>query len=334
MITKFLSVLILLTTLAHARSYPVSDHYDGKRFFNIDPYVEKTFADFLIWEATRVRPKWPAKVINKPYSTPELSTETKGIVTFINHSTFLIRLQGLNIITDPVFKHRVSPVSFAGPARIRPPGIEFDNLPKIDVVLISHNHYDHLELDTLVKLNKKFKPLFLVPLGDEKWLRKAGLEHVVEMDWWDAVRVKDSTITFTPTKHWSGRTPTDRFKSLWGAFMVTGPKAQIYFAGDTGYTSQFAEARNRLGPPDLALIPIGAYKPQKMMGVNHIDPDAAVRAHLDLGASLSIGIHYGTFLMADEGFNEPIEDLDKAKIKYGVPKEAFQTLDQGQSFSL
>ncbi|MFI5347902.1 MAG: MBL fold metallo-hydrolase [Elusimicrobiota bacterium] len=317
--------------------YPVSDHFDGETFYNLDrsKTVKKTFRDFLKWRFTpRPRGYWPARADN-PFS-PELPRSLGAAalaVTGINHATDLIQFQGLNILTDPVFSERVSPVSWIGPRRVRPPGLAFDALPRIDVVLVSHNHYDHMDLPTLVRLHRRDRPRFIVPLGNARIL--SGIEGVVELDWWQvAVVGDDSSVTLVPVQHWSGRSLFDRRRALWGGFFIRRGSASVFFAGDTGYGEHFAMIRDRLGPPDLSLLPIGAYEPRWFMKDQHINPDEAVRAHLDLGSRRSVGMHFGTFRLTDEGIDDPVTALAESRRVRSVPEEDFLALHNGLTVRL
>ena len=334
MIKIFLLLTIFLFNgVALSQPYPVSDHYDGKNFSNPNGVEVESFWRLIQWLLTSSRVPWPDHVANKNYPLLQLAENKNAGITFINQSTFLIQVKGLNIITDPVFSKRVSPLSFIGPKRVREPGLAFELLPKIDVVLISHNHYDHLDIETLKKIDKKFHPLFLVPLGDKGWLKKEGLFNVTEMDWWEEVKVKDVSFTFGPAQHWSGRHLWDKNECLWGSFMIDMESAKIFFAGDSGYGNHFLDIKNRLGSPDLALLPIGAYLPRWFMHPHHMDPEEAVKAHIDLGAKRSIGMHFGTFQLTDEGMDEPVRDLTLSLSKMKIVPDRFMALDHGQSFS-
>lgn len=309
-------------------TYSKSDHFDGKVFFNPNGPSTKSFWDVLKWKWNSEPVKWPEQVGNKEYPFRKLTTGDKAVVTFINHATFLVQLPGLTFLTDPVFSQRASPFKFAGPKRVRGPGLDLENLPPIDLVVISHNHYDHLDIESLKIIDGKFHPLFIVPLGDEKLLKKEGLQNVKEMDWWEHTIVKDTKVTFTPSQHWSSRSLWDKCESLWGAYQV-GP---IYFGGDTGYADHFKETRIRLGAPEIALIPIGAYEPRYFMKDHHMDPTEAVQAHIDLEAQKSFGMHFGTFQLTDEGIEEPVERLKEARTRRGLIEESFSVLDQGESY--
>jgi L-ascorbate metabolism protein UlaG (beta-lactamase superfamily) len=277
-----LLVFFLFSQPLPAQTYPKSDHYDGKKFYL--PWGDnlKSFWTLVKWKATSSAVDWPAHVGNKAYPLRPIAPNEKVSATFINHSTFLLQFQGLNVLTDPVFSERTSPFSFAGPKRVREPGVALEMLPKIDVVVVSHNHYDHLDIESLKELDAKFHPLFLVPLGDEKLLLKSGIQNVKALDWWEEVKVKDVRFIFAPAQHWSARSLLDKNECLWGSYMLESGRQKVYFAGDTGYGAHFLDIKARLGAPDLALIPIGAYKPRWFMRYYHLNPEEAVKAHIDL----------------------------------------------------
>lgn len=325
----FLFTLISFHSMSE--TYKVSDHYNGKKFFNPAQNDLKSFWQVLKWKMTSDRMDWPESLPAKNHPLIPLAPNQKVSATFINHATFLLQFPGMNVLTDPVYSERTSPFTFAGPKRVRPPGVPFELLPKIDVVVISHNHYDHLDLETIKQLDAKFHPLFLVALGDEDLLQKAGIQNVKAMDWWEEIRVRDIRFIFAPAQHWSARSLWDKNESLWGSFMIDSGATKVYFGGDTGYGKHFLEIKNRLGAPDLALLPIGAYKPQWFMSFHHMNPEEAVKAHIDLGAGQSIGMHYGTFQMADEGIDEPIRDLGIAREQYKITSKVFRLLEEGEA---
>lgn len=327
-----LKLLFLLLPLL-AFSYPKSDHYDGEKFYL--PWGDdlKSFWTVMKWKLTSSPAEWPDHVPIKNYPLRPLTPTERVNATFINHATFLLQFPGVNVLTDPVYSERTSPYSFAGPKRVREPGIPFDMLPPIDVVVVSHNHYDHLDIETIKQLDKKFHPLFIVPLGDEKLLLKEGVQNVKAVDWWEEVRVKDVRFIFAPAQHWSARELWDKNESLWGSFMIDSGAVKVYHAGDTGYGKHFLDIKSRLGSPDLALLPIGAYKPRWFMKYYHLDPEEAVKAHIDLGATRTIGMHFGTFQLTDEGIDEPVNDLKIQREKYRITMDQFLVLDQGQALS-
>ena len=311
-----------------------SDHFDGNKFYNptLDEQFSPSFSD--IFRMMREgRPNWPSEIANT--STPNLNAklDVEDIsLTFINHATFLIQLPGLNILTDPVWSERVSPVSWFGPKRVRNPGLGLDELPPIDLILISHNHYDHLDIETLKELKKRFNPLVLTPFGDKKLIESIGISNVQEFDWWESIAINQNVeVTFTPTQHSSARTLFDRDKSLWGSYFIRFKSRSIYFGGDAGYSSHFTEIRQRLGSTDIALLGIGAYSPRFFMQAIHMDPAEAVLAHKDLDAKQSIGMHFGTFQLASEAFDEPITELASSLKTAGVEHSEFITLKEGET---
>jgi L-ascorbate metabolism protein UlaG (beta-lactamase superfamily) len=293
---------------------PKSEHFDGNRFYNYDRGKEKSFGDFLKWMANRDQGPWEGDPDAEPGPPPPARVGASELrVTFINHATVLIQVDGLNILTDPIWSERGSPVTWAGPERVRPPGIRFEDLPPIDVVLVSHNHYDHLDVPTLRRLSKDHSPKILSGLGNAKLMRNKEIENAYDLDWWQRIRVNDSVrITFVPAQHFSSRGMFDHHKTLWGGFVVEGSRHRVYFAGDTGFGKHFEQIRKRFGPITLALLPIGAYKPRWFMSPVHLSPQQAVQAHKILGARQSMAIHFGTFPLGDDGEQEPVVELKEA----------------------
>ena len=256
-------------------------------------------------------------------------------ITWIGHSTLLLTIDGVTILTDPVFSSRASPFSNFGPKRVTPPGLQIIDLPKIDAVIISHNHYDHLDIKSLQKLNKLQPHIrYFVPLGLQSLLLKYDLEFVYELDWWEKATFSGLTFIATPVNHWSSRSLFDRNKTLWSGWMVNWPNYSFYFAGDTGYSNDFIETRKRLGRPDLAAIPIGAYAPRYFMKQSHINPEEAVRVFEDLHANRAVAIHWGTYKLTTELLNEPPKRL-RAEIKRkNIKSSAFIVLEHGQKLNL
>jgi L-ascorbate metabolism protein UlaG (beta-lactamase superfamily) len=298
-------------------NYPISDHYNGETFFNpwgID--ATKGLWEVIKWKVTSSAVKWPdSEIINK--SIPELvidGTSSSVHVTYIGHATTYIQDAKMGILTDPQFSDRASPVGFIGPKRIRKPALQIEEIPKLDFVLISHNHYDHLDLPTLDKLNKKFHPQFIVPLGNKKLLEDEGIQNVVELDWWETFE----NIQLVPVSHWSARGINDRNLSLWGGYVIKSNHKKVFFAGDTGYGPHFKMIYEKLGAMDISILPIGAYAPRWFMKYQHMDPADALRAHTDLASKQSFAIHFETFQLTDEAFSEPrqllTEEMGKAKI--------------------
>lgn len=313
---------------------PISDHFNGEKFIN--PTLSEQFSPSVgkIFQLIREdRPKWPDNIENTGITSLQQPLHGDDLnLTFINHASFLIQFKGLNILTDPVWSQRVSPFSWFGPKRIRPPGLTLDDLPPIDIILISHNHYDHFDKSTLRKLNQKFSPKIIVPIGDRKLAESVGFNQVQELDWWESVTLGESlSVTFAPTQHSSARGLFDRDKSLWGSYFIKKGKHSIYFGGDAGYSSHYKDIKQRLGAADIALLGIGAYAPQYFMKPVHMNPQEAVQAHLDLEAKLSIGMHYETFQLSTEAFEQPVQDLQQGLDALNVATDSFTTMKVGES---
>ena len=304
----------------------------GRKFVNENPNALPTFFGMLKWAINRHPGRWPRYHDFNPAPPPPRGVGAGGLrVTFINHSTVLIQMEGFNILTDPIYSRRVGPVSWAGVRRVRPPGIRFEDLPPIQVVLLSHNHYDHMDLPTLVRLEKRDHPLILAGIGNSRYLTKEGIRRIRELDWGQGIDLSDSVrATFVPAQHFSMRHLYDRDTALWGGFVLEGPKARVYFAGDTGWGPHLEELRSRFGDFTLALLPIGAFKPEWFMGPAHFSPGDAVRAHRLLKARISVPIHYGTFRLADDGYEEPVEKLREAMAEAGISAREFWILDFGE----
>ena len=260
--------------------------------------------------------------------------ENKNImITWIGHESFLYQNKDINILTDPHFTERASPLSFAGPKRYMAPGMAIEDLPNIDVVTISHSHYDHLDYDTVKSLSEKFKNiLFVVPLGLQEWFEGKGIYNVKELDWWDSIKVQQTAITFAPVQHWSARGLFDRNESLWGAWHFKNNSHSFIHLGDTGYTNDFKEIRKKLGPVDLAAIPIGAYEPRYIMEFSHMNPEEAVMSYFDLEATEAVGMSWGTFILTDEPVTEPPEKLNEALQRYDLSESDFFTLYHGETY--
>jgi L-ascorbate metabolism protein UlaG (beta-lactamase superfamily) len=316
------------------RTWPISDHFDGKRFFNptLPRKFSPTLADlFKMWREPSA--SWPRSIENQ--GVPQLNEPRKIdeiAVTFVNHATFLIQVDGITILTDPIWSERASMVSWAGPKRVRKPGVAFEDLPHIDLVLLSHNHYDHLDRPTLKRLQQAFLPTILVAAGDAQLVGPLGFKEVFEFDWWDETLFrKKLKITFVPAQHFSARGLHDRYRSLWGGYVIESRGRLVYFGGDSGYSKHFADINLRLGPPDIAMLGIGAYEPRWFMQPIHMNPAEAVRAHADLGARHSIGMHFGTFQLTPEAIDQPQADLAAALSRSGISNEEFVTLQEGET---
>ncbi|MBU6419444.1 MAG: MBL fold metallo-hydrolase [Proteobacteria bacterium] len=320
---------------------PETDHFDGTHFFNPEPSPHsptRRRAGLLRLIRARMRrdpaswASWPEHIENKPYPPPDPATPS---ITWIGHSSFLLCLEGMTVLTDPVFSERCSPVRFTGPKRVRAPGLSIAALPKIDLILLSHNHYDHMDIASLRLIRKRFPAAHIVTsLGNAAFLKRQRLPGAIELDWWDTTSFHTAHITATPARHFAARTLWDRNETLWAGFMLNHRGRKIYFTGDSGYTRFFSEIHHRLGAPDLALLPIGAYEPREMMATAHVNPAEAVRAFQDLHAKRAIGMHFGTFQLTAEAIDAPERDLAIARAEAGIPPEAFFTLDVGETTSL
>lgn len=300
---------------------------------NLEPTNLNNLPKVLKWVLTRRQPKWPQWVESQLGPDPAPQVLGAGLrVTLVNHATLLVQGGGLNILTDPHWGLRCSPVSWAGPKRVRSAGLALHQLPKIDVILLSHNHYDHMDLGTLSTLmSANPEAPLLTGLGVAKSLPKALQPRATELDWWDGYDLAPGIrATYTPGRHFSARTPFDRWQSRWGGFHVSLPGGAMYFAGDTGYGIHFRLIRERLEPVRLALLPIGAYEPRWFMQHHHMNPFDAVQAFQDLGAAWAMGMHYGTFQLADEGYDEPLQMLELAKEKEGLSANRFVTKEFGE----
>jgi L-ascorbate metabolism protein UlaG (beta-lactamase superfamily) len=313
---------------------PVSDHFDGSVFKN-DAFNEGSgLSGLLRWQMERERGEWPEWQDGEPAPSPPERVDDGSVrITMVNHATLLIQQDGVNILTDPVWSERTSPVTFAGPYRRRPPGVRFEDLPPIDVIVISHNHYDHLDTASLARLVDAHHPKILVPLGNQALLDDEGIVGSKDSDWWDATRISDRVVvTNVPAQHFSGRGMSDRMKTLFSGWVIDGPSGRVFFAGDTGYGPHFTTIREKTGAPDVALLPIGAFRPEWFMRAVHTDPADAVRAHLDLGAQFSMGMHFGTFPLADDGMEEPVVKLAEARTAKGIEERVFVAPKNGESF--
>jgi L-ascorbate metabolism protein UlaG (beta-lactamase superfamily) len=309
-----------------------SDHFDGRRFFNPTGPPLQPFSAVPRMLLERRTP-WPRHVDVTPQPAPALN-DAVAVVTFIGHSTFLIQTAAGNVLTDPMYSDRAGPMNLLGPHRVCQPAVRFEDLPSIAMVLLSHNHYDHCDLQTLRRLATRFDPLVVTPLGNAPLVRSAGVRRVEELDWWEESRESILPLTMTPAHHFSARGPFDRNRALWGGFVLTAGARRILLAGDTAYAPFFPEIRRRLGLIDLALLPIGAYEPRWFMQSVHLNPAEAVQAHLELGASESIAMHFGTFQLTTEGIDDPLRALDEARRAKGVAPQQFRALGFGESLRL
>lgn len=301
-------------------------HFRDGRFFNPGARNALGLADVIKWKLTSRAESSPRFEPVEPSVPPATVDPSSLLVTMVNHATVLLQQSGSNILTDPIWSERCSPVSFAGPRRRRPPGVEFDKLPAIDTVLVSHNHYDHLDLPTLRRLAARGGCTFVAPLGVARFLESKGIGPARELDWGGSLDVPGATVHAVPAFHFSSRGPFDRNRTLWCGYMIESAFGKTYFAADTGFGPHFGWIRERFGAPRVALLPIGAYAPRWFMGPIHMSPEDAVEAHRILGAGTSIAIHHGTFQLADDAIDTPPE-----RLRACAPADSFLILNNGQS---
>lgn len=336
----FVCLVVLIGFLLSGPKYkgPKTKHFDGKRFHNPSGRPANGFkeASKYLSSGTAMRGKWV-----KNYETsvrtealPEKNQEGEILVSFVNHSTFLIQMGSKNILTDPVWSEKCSPFQFAGPGRMRPPGIEFDALPSIDLVLLSHNHYDHLDKPTVKRLVKEHNPTFIVPLGVDGLLHRWGVKQTktIALDWDKSVDIDSIKFTATSANHFSSRGLFDRDATLWCGFIIHHQGLKCYYVGDTGYGDNFKEIGQKYGPMDLSLIPIGAYKPEWFMGPIHVTPVEAIQIHKDVKSKKSLAMHFGTFPLASDDQEEPTDWLVKARVEANISEEEFLIPEEGVSY--
>lgn len=338
----FALLVMLAGNCAAQMPKPDKPHHTADGFRNLDDDERHGFADFLKWRWQRL---WQNRPAADSYAFPLAENEpaflrrntNKITVTWIGHATLLLQLDGKNILTDPVFSERTSPVQWAGPKRVVPPGLAFKNLPPIDMVVISHDHYDALDKPTIINLYQRERgadTVFFVPLGFKDWFHDLGIRNVVELDWWETHLQNGLTVTAVPVQHWSKRSLFARNKTLWAGWVVRSERFRFFFCGDSGYTPYFKEIGARMGPFDLAAIPIGAYEPRWFMQRHHLDPEEALQVHEDIKAKKSIGIHWGTFILTDEPLDEPPRKLEAARKQRKNPAPDFTVLKHGETLVL
>lgn len=317
---------------------PVTDHFDGNRFHApVEPRTNGLFE--LAWmNAVKAARFWPAVTPPECFDVPP--PRVKGLrIAPIGHASVLVQVDGVNLLIDPVFAPRLGPVRHAGPRRVHPPAVRFHDLPPIDAVLITHNHYDHMDIPAILRLAREHTPRIVAPLGNDTILRRHKPDLEVETyDWGEAAALSDRlTVHLEPSFHWSGRGVADRRMTLWCSFVISGAGGGVlYHVGDTGYGdgSIFRRVRERHGPPDVALLPIGAYEPRWFMRHQHVNPAEAVQIMLDCGAARAFGHHWGTFQMTHEPREAPPQDLDRALDARGIPRDRFRPLMPGQPLTL
>jgi len=313
---------------------PVTDHFDGIRFSNPPggPSM-KPITEFLKWQLGGGREDWPESYPSPFADRPPARVDGLRVV-LVGHASVLIQVAGLNILVDPIWSERASPFTFVGPKRVNPPGIAFEKLPPIDAVLLTHNHYDHLDRATISRLWEAHRPRVVAPLGNDAIIRDFDDRIRVETcDWGEAVPLSGAVTThLEPAYHWSARGMTDRRMALWCAYVLTTPAGTVYHIGDTGYGDGaiFRAVRGRYGTARVALLPIGAYEPRWFMQPQHMNPEEAVRVFRDCGAQQALGHHWGTFRLTNEGVEQPLRDLAAALKGQGVPAERFRPLRPGE----
>jgi N-acyl-phosphatidylethanolamine-hydrolysing phospholipase D len=312
--TATLLPLLLLVACASAGSEPVAGrpahHVDGG-FRNLDPAFIR-LSGWTRWSFI-LRRTVQSLISPRRFDAPRVANDGAALratpppsaITWIGHATLLVQVDGLSVLTDPQWSERAGPTSWLGAKRVGPPGLAFENLPRIDVVVISHDHYDHLDLPTVKRLAVAHDPLFVVPLGMKAWFADNGMTRVEELDWWQGLEHRGVRFVCVPAQHFSQRSLWDGSRRLWASWAIVGRGKRLYFGGDTGYFSGFTEAARRLGPFDVAALPIGAYLPPEIMKLVHLTPEEATQAFVDLDAKVMLGIHWGTFDLADEPLDEP-----------------------------
>jgi len=338
---RLLLAMLFLTGCSTMKPYSDSPQYDAgsKRFQHPSGYRhDKGFFDVLgLARAFLTREKDPSESTGFPLREPAASPSMESsAVTWIGHATLLFQHDGVGVLTDPMFSDRASPFGFAGPKRVVPPAYTPETLPRVDVAVISHAHYDHLDLPGLKRLARVQPHIrFVVPLGLARYVRRAGFRNVTEIDWWDRDEADGVEVTATPVRHWASRSPFDRNRTLWAGFMIRFADGfRFYFAGDTGYGADFAETRRRLGAPDFAAIPIGAYEPRDFMRESHCNPEEALQIFRDLGAARAVAIHWGTFKLTLEPLAEPPVRLRDALREAGIEARRFRALAHGERWDL
>ena len=324
------NLIALCVTTYFCSSYSFAETYKNTN----DQQNGKTFGQLMTWVFDGE--KSPERVeIETSNQWQELAPDQTNYAVWVGHATYLINNGDINILTDPIFSKRASPIGFAGPKRMIPPAMQLNDLPKIDAVVVSHNHYDHFDIWSLKKLYKlNPETIFMIPVGDKKKLIKAGIKNVVEMNWWESLKVSNTTFHFTPVQHWSKRGLFDRNKSLWGGWFMQTDALALYHAGDTGYSNDFKITYERLGAPDYSFIPIGAYDPRWFMKDSHVNPEEAVQIALDLKTSHSFGMHWGTFTLTDEPVLEPPVRLERALIDQNLEADFFRSPKPGEILQL
>lgn len=339
---KFCMVITLMCFLKGCYQNPYFDsnkpHHTPEGFQNVPPTHKKSYKNMVEWRRQRKKMGIKTPVFDHE-PLPKIKTDLEAAihspqptVTWVGHATLLLQINGKVILTDPQFSDRASPVNFAGPKRYMSVPFTIHDLPQLDYVLISHDHYDHLDDGTVRQIAIKFpNAIFFSPLGYKHWLSKRGVKNIFEMDWWDEREIESFKFICSPVQHWTKRTLWDNDRKLWSGWSVLAPNFKFFFAGDTGYADHFKKIGEKYGPFDLAAIPIGAYEPRWFMKESHVNPEEAVKVHQDLRAKHSIGIHWGTFILTDEPYDQPPKDLASAMKAANLKPETFWVFTHGET---
>lgn len=340
-IAVFISISLLMSCASNSHYDPAKAHHTKSGFKNIYYEDDKGLWEFLKWRWQKMSKEIPGTDdysfdIDRTHHQLLKGNTQQQTLTWIGHATFLIQFSGLNILTDPQFSERASPVSWAGPKRVVPPALQISDLPDIDAVIISHDHYDSLDTESIVALSKHNHQralTFIVPLGMKPWFDDLHLNSikVVELDWSETHTINGVTFTAEPSQHWSKRSLFDTFQRLWASWVIAGNNNKIFFAGDTGYAKHFKDIGEKYGGFDLALLPIGAYEPRWFMKSHHVNPEEAVKIHTDINADYSVAMHWGTFILTDEPLDEPPLKLDEALARHDIQKSEFEVYRHGET---
>jgi L-ascorbate metabolism protein UlaG (beta-lactamase superfamily) len=339
-ISVYVAAALLLAACAPGNPYydPAKKHHRPDGFTN--NYMDNATigGNFWRWQWERLTQGTPD---DRPDRVPVTRTDLAYLkankadvtVTWLGHATALWQVGGLNILTDPHFTERASPLPFAGPKRLTKLPVALADLPRIDVVVISHNHYDHLDRPSVLALNKQAggPPLFIVPLGMDLWLKHEGITNVQRLDWWDSREVGGAKVTLVPVQHWSARSLFDRHETLWGGYVVQAGGYSMFYAGDTGYSPDFRDIGARFGSFDFAQIPVGCSDPRWFMKSQHVDADEAMQIHLDVKSRFSLGVHWGVFRLCDDPIDTPLDTLPKARARHNVPDATFALFALGET---
>jgi len=329
-------IVFLISGCSTTETTSFKKHHTADGYVNNIPQGSPSIADMIEFGWKKITSD--SKTLEYPIAQNDplflQQNTSEPTITWIGHATFLIQIGGVNILTDPHFSERASPISWAGPKRYTPPGLSIEELPFIDFVIISHNHYDHLDLRTIRQLQAKQSqnpPFFFVPLGLKSWFKDIAIDNVKELDWWDQDTFKNFTLHSVPLQHYSSRTPWDRNETLWTSWVIEYDQRTILFVGDTGYSKDFKDIGKRFGPIDLSLLPIGAYEPRHFMKSIHVNPEEAVMIHQDVQSRYSIGMHWGTFMLTTEDMDEPPRQLQKALQQANVSESEFFLMKHGET---